>query len=182
MPTRAGDRTVTPAASVWTQFEVTSLDGAVQILASKGDLTVDDGTGTTTLAQGQRPPTSRRRRRRKLVERFPLQVAASSTPPCLLERESPPRHYEIRGMTAKRVEPIALRPREFVDEWLAQPVDCQPEVVGHIIVGSTQAEHENIHGGVLAADSIFAPCTCGQSDCARVFGKCGLLNTIKLTR
>jgi len=53
MSTRAGDVTVTPTATVWTQFDVKSVDGKVQIVAKKGDLTVDDGTGTTTLAQGQ---------------------------------------------------------------------------------------------------------------------------------
>lgn len=53
MATHAGDLTVTPVASVWTQFDVTDLDGKVQIAARKGDLTLDDGNGTTTLAQGQ---------------------------------------------------------------------------------------------------------------------------------
>jgi hypothetical protein len=53
MATRAGDVTVTPAASVWTQFDVTNVDGQVQIKAEKGDLTVKDDAGTTTLAQGQ---------------------------------------------------------------------------------------------------------------------------------
>jgi hypothetical protein len=54
MATRTGDVTVTPAASVWTQFDVTNLDDKVQIAARKGDLMIDDGTGsTTTLAQGQ---------------------------------------------------------------------------------------------------------------------------------
>jgi hypothetical protein len=53
MATRAGDVTVTPTASVWTQFDVTDVDGKVQIAARKGDLTIDDGTGATTLAQGQ---------------------------------------------------------------------------------------------------------------------------------
>jgi ferric-dicitrate binding protein FerR (iron transport regulator) len=53
MATRAGDVTVTPAAGVWTRFDVTNLDGKVQIVARKGDLTIDDGQGTTTLAQGQ---------------------------------------------------------------------------------------------------------------------------------
>jgi hypothetical protein len=53
MATHAGDLTVTPAASVWTQFDVTDLDGKVQIAARKGDLMLDDGNGTTTLAQGQ---------------------------------------------------------------------------------------------------------------------------------
>jgi hypothetical protein len=52
MSTRAGDVTVTPTATVWTQFDVMSIDGKVQIVAKKGDL-MDDGTGTTTLAQGQ---------------------------------------------------------------------------------------------------------------------------------
>jgi hypothetical protein len=53
MATRAGDLTVTPAASVWTQFDVTNLGGKVQIVARKGDLTIDDGNGPTNLAQGQ---------------------------------------------------------------------------------------------------------------------------------
>jgi hypothetical protein len=53
MATHAGDLTVTPVASVWTQFDVTDLDGKVQIAARKGDLTLQDGNGTTTLAQGQ---------------------------------------------------------------------------------------------------------------------------------
>ena len=53
MATHAGDITVTPAANIWTQFDVTDLDGKVQIAARKGDLTLDDGNGTATLAQGQ---------------------------------------------------------------------------------------------------------------------------------
>lgn len=53
MATRAGEVTVTPTASVWTQFDVTNVDGHVQITAQKGDLTVSDGGQTTTLAQGQ---------------------------------------------------------------------------------------------------------------------------------
>jgi hypothetical protein len=53
LATRAGDVTVSPAASVWTDFEVRDVDGTVQIAARKGDLTISDDTGTTTLAQGQ---------------------------------------------------------------------------------------------------------------------------------
>ena len=53
MATRAGDVTVSPAASVWTEFEVRDVDGTVQIAARKGDLTISDDNGTTTLAQGQ---------------------------------------------------------------------------------------------------------------------------------
>ena len=53
LATRAGDVTVSPAASVWTEFEVRDVDGSVQIAARKGDLTIGDGTGTTTLPEGQ---------------------------------------------------------------------------------------------------------------------------------
>jgi len=53
LATRAGDVTVSPAASVWTEFEVRDVDGTVQIAARTGDLTISDDTGTSTLAQGQ---------------------------------------------------------------------------------------------------------------------------------
>lgn len=50
---RAGDVTVKPAANMWTEFQVTDVDGRVQIAANKGDLTVQDDKGTTTVTQGQ---------------------------------------------------------------------------------------------------------------------------------
>ncbi len=53
MATRAGEVTVTPRESVWTQFDVKNVDGQIQVTAQKGDVTVSDGAGTTTLAQGQ---------------------------------------------------------------------------------------------------------------------------------
>jgi hypothetical protein len=53
LATRAGDVKVSPVASVWTEFEVRDIDGKVQIAARKGDLTISDNAGTTTLAQGQ---------------------------------------------------------------------------------------------------------------------------------
>ena len=53
LATRAGDITVSPAASVWTEFEVRDVDGSVHIAARKGDLTINDRTGTTTLTQGE---------------------------------------------------------------------------------------------------------------------------------
>ncbi|MGB8582358.1 MAG: hypothetical protein WCD47_16175 [Candidatus Sulfotelmatobacter sp.] len=54
LATRVGNLTVSPAtASVWTEFEVRDVDGAVRIAARKGDLAIGDETGTTTLAQGQ---------------------------------------------------------------------------------------------------------------------------------
>jgi len=50
---QAGDVTVKPASKVWTEFQVTDVDGRVQIAANKGDLTVQDDKGTTTVSQGQ---------------------------------------------------------------------------------------------------------------------------------
>src|ERR1700693_1043486 len=40
-------------ANAWTEFQVTDVDGRVQIAANKGDLTVQDDKGTTTVTQGQ---------------------------------------------------------------------------------------------------------------------------------
>lgn len=51
--TTAGDIKVAPASSNWTEFNVTDVDGTVRIAARKGDLTINDGKGTVTLAQGQ---------------------------------------------------------------------------------------------------------------------------------
>jgi hypothetical protein len=53
MATTAGDVKVEPASSAWTEFNVMDVDGTVRIAARKGDLTVSDGKGTVTLAQGQ---------------------------------------------------------------------------------------------------------------------------------
>jgi len=50
---RAGDVTVKPAANTWTEFQVTDVDGRVQIAANRGDVTVQDDKGTTTVTQGQ---------------------------------------------------------------------------------------------------------------------------------
>jgi hypothetical protein len=51
--TTAGDVRVAPASNAWTEFNVTDVDGTVRIAARKGDLTITDGSGTVTLAQGQ---------------------------------------------------------------------------------------------------------------------------------
>lgn len=51
--TRAGEVTVTPVSPTWTEFDVTDVDGTVQIMARKGDVSISDATGTNTLSQGQ---------------------------------------------------------------------------------------------------------------------------------
>jgi hypothetical protein len=53
LATTAGEVTVKPTGNNWTEFRVTDVDGQVQIAANKGDLTIQDQQGTTTLAQGQ---------------------------------------------------------------------------------------------------------------------------------
>jgi hypothetical protein len=50
---RAGDVTVKPASNSWTEYQVTDVNGRMEIAANKGDLTVQDDKGTTTVAQGQ---------------------------------------------------------------------------------------------------------------------------------
>jgi hypothetical protein len=50
---QAGDVIVKPVSNVWTEFQVTDVDGRVQIAAHKGDLTIQDDKGTTTISQGQ---------------------------------------------------------------------------------------------------------------------------------
>ena len=50
---QAGEVTVKPVSDAWTEFQVTDVDGRVQIAAAKGDVTVQDEKGTTTVSQGQ---------------------------------------------------------------------------------------------------------------------------------
>ncbi len=69
MSTRAGEVTVTPVSNGWTEFAVTETNGTVQIVAQKGDVSVGDQSGTTTLSQGQQttrdqsPQASKKKRK-----------------------------------------------------------------------------------------------------------------------
>lgn len=72
LATRAGEVTVKPAGNSWTEFQVTDVDGQVQIVASKGDVTVQDQQGTTTVQQGQqttRDDTSNSEKKKKRKKR-----------------------------------------------------------------------------------------------------------------
>lgn len=53
MTAQVGGLKVVPASAAWTVYDVQDADGSVKIFARKGDLTLTDATGTTTLAQGQ---------------------------------------------------------------------------------------------------------------------------------
>ena len=71
MVTHAGDVTVTPASKGWTEFEVKQgSDGTVQVVAQKGDVTVSDGSNTSTVPQGQQTTVdsqeNKRKKRRKV--------------------------------------------------------------------------------------------------------------------
>jgi hypothetical protein len=72
LATRAGEVTVKPAGSSWTEFQVTDVDGKVQIVATKGDLTIQDQQGTTTIQEGQQTtrddtsnPEQKKRKKRR---------------------------------------------------------------------------------------------------------------------
>lgn len=72
LSTQAGEVIVKPAGNSWTEFQVTDVDGQVQIVASKGDLTVQDQQGTTTVQQGQqttRDDTSNPEKKKKRKKR-----------------------------------------------------------------------------------------------------------------
>jgi ElaB/YqjD/DUF883 family membrane-anchored ribosome-binding protein len=65
MKTRAGEVLVTPSSSGWTEFEVRDVNGTVEIVARKGDVSVSDGGETTTLPQGQQTTRDDSDNRRK---------------------------------------------------------------------------------------------------------------------
>jgi hypothetical protein len=52
LATSAGPATVTPASTVWTEYEVTNTNGNVEVLARKGDLKVDCGKDSVNLSDG----------------------------------------------------------------------------------------------------------------------------------
>src|SRR5262249_55598576 len=53
LTTQAGTVKVSPASTGWTEFQVSQAGGKVQIIARKGDLSITDGSGTSTLSPGQ---------------------------------------------------------------------------------------------------------------------------------
>jgi len=53
LATTAGVVTVTPASGDWTEFEINHHNGAVEIIARKGNVNVSAGSKTFTLLQGQ---------------------------------------------------------------------------------------------------------------------------------
>lgn len=62
---RAGNVTVTPISDTWTEFQVSQSDGKVMILARKGDVSVEDDSGSSTVSAGQQTTRSSSKDRRK---------------------------------------------------------------------------------------------------------------------
>jgi hypothetical protein len=65
LKTRVDNVVVTPASSGRTEFDVKNEDGKVMIMARKGDVSVDDGSGPTTLSQGQQTSRESATRRQR---------------------------------------------------------------------------------------------------------------------
>src|SRR6202165_545790 len=87
LATRAGGVTVSPASAAWTEFEVRDVDGKVQIAARKGDVTISDARGTTTLAQGEQTTRddsqseeNKKKNRRSAAAAIPAWGAALDSP------------------------------------------------------------------------------------------------------
>ena len=54
LATRAGSITVTPTAYAWTEFQVSEANGKVMVIARRGDVSVQDESGTSIVAAGER--------------------------------------------------------------------------------------------------------------------------------
>jgi len=53
MAARATEVRIAPVSNTWTEFEVTDVDGTVQIFARKGDVNIQCGKDTVALNEGQ---------------------------------------------------------------------------------------------------------------------------------
>jgi hypothetical protein len=78
LATQIGAVTVSPVAGVLTEFEVRDVDGTVKIVARKGDLSIRDDAGTTTLAQGQETTREESRRDKNRKKRGTGSVPGAS--------------------------------------------------------------------------------------------------------
>jgi hypothetical protein len=76
MAAQIGDVKVQPVSTDWSEFWVGDVDGNVTIMARKGDLTVSDESGTTTLSAGQE--TTREEQQKKKKKRGGGAVPAAS--------------------------------------------------------------------------------------------------------
>jgi len=80
MTTRAGEVTVVPTSSGWTEFEVKQdANGTIQVVAQKGDVNVSDGSGTSTVPQGQQTTVDETQAKKKKRRKGGGAIPAAST-------------------------------------------------------------------------------------------------------
>ncbi len=90
LSTHTGEITVAPASNGWTEFEVKQVsEDTVQIMAQKGDLTVSDGSNTSTLPQGQQTTVNnsaekKKKRRKKAAGAVPASGGAVLDSPAVI--------------------------------------------------------------------------------------------------
>jgi hypothetical protein len=84
MRTRAGEVVVAPVSDGWTEFEVRDVNGTVEILARKGDVSISDQESTSTLPQGQQTTRDDSEKRNKKKR-----AAGAVTPSSLSVLDSP---------------------------------------------------------------------------------------------
>ena len=66
LSTHTGDITVAPTSNAWTEFEVKQVsDDSVTVIAQKGDVTVSDGSNSSTLSQGQQTTVDNSEKKKK---------------------------------------------------------------------------------------------------------------------
>jgi len=66
LSTHTGDITVAPTSNGWTEFEVKQVsDDSVTVIAQKGDVTVSDGSNSSTLSQGQQTTVDNSEKKKK---------------------------------------------------------------------------------------------------------------------
>jgi hypothetical protein len=58
------------------------------------------------------------------------------------------RHYEVHGNTVERIGPVALSPRDFSEEWVANPWEQSKQWSQPPSVAALQHEHDAVLSGV----------------------------------
>ena len=69
------------------------------------------------------------------------------------------RHYRIDGDTVERVAPLALGPRDFVDEWLANPWNLASHWSESAHRPALAVRHDKIRGGSFTDPTLHCPAT-----------------------
>jgi len=90
--------------SFWNQLSYEVYRGAVRVFAGRHSIWLGEGSYTVDLQPDE----------------LTIRLQSNSIDPGLLIRTHVLR-YRLRGGKATRLDPVALEPRDFVDEWLTQP-------------------------------------------------------------